>query len=116
LYRSCSVTSCSCQWENGCVPADYEPEAVPLQQGGERPPGVRDLLAGLADVRADARPDLDDGLHHLGLHALLEVRLRRADERLAVALQLAIAIDDLELLLDPDGQPLDAVHIHASTI
>jgi len=92
----------------------HQAEAVALQQRCERPPSVRDLVARLADVGADPSPDLDDGLHHLGLHALLEVRLRRADEQFAVALQLAIAVDDLELLLDPDGQPLD-VALHCST-
>ena len=93
----------------------HEPKTVALQQRREGAAGIRDLLAGLADVGADARPDLDHGLHHLGLDPLFEVRPGGADEGLAVALQLAVAVDDLEFLLDPDGQPLDVL-LHSSTI
>src|SRR4029077_12838025 len=89
-------------------PGGDEPEAVSLQERRERPTGVRDLLARFADVGADPRADLDDRLHHLRLHALFEVRPGGTDERLAVALQLAVSVDDLELLLDADREPLNS--------
>ena len=93
----------------------HEPQAIAPQEGRERAAGVRDLPAGLAHVGANARADLDHRLHHLGLHPLLEIRTRGAQERPAVALQLPVAIDDLELFLDADGEPLD-LPVHDSTI
>src|SRR5207247_3837876 len=84
------------------------------QERRDRSTQLQHLVPCLADVRADLRPDLDDRLHHLGLHALAEVRARRGEQGLDVALQLTFAIDDLELLLDADGQSWDVVGPHAA--
>src|SRR5687768_6441698 len=81
-----------------------EAQSLGTQEGRQRAAQLEDLLARLGDVGADLRADLDDRLHHLALHALAEARRRHGEERLDVALQLAVAIDDLELLLDPDGE------------
>ena len=94
-----------------------EAETVALQERRERAARGRDLLAGLRDVRADPRPDLDDGLQHLRPRALLEVRLGGGEQRLAVRFQVAVAVDDLELFLDPDGEAWHASDdCHESTI
>src|SRR2546423_4510583 len=85
-----------------------DPKPRSLNQRRERAAEGRDLGARLADVRADLGPRLDDGLHHLGLDLLTESGRGGREERFAVAFQLAVAVDDLELLLDPDGQARNA--------
>ena len=96
-------------------PRGHEPQTVASQEGRERAAGVRDLPASFAHIGADPRADLDHRLHHLGLDPLLEVGARRPEERPAVALQLPVGVDDLELFLDADGEPLD-LPVHDSTI
>jgi hypothetical protein len=83
------------------------------QERGEGPAELQHFVARLADVGADLRADLDHRLHHLGLDPLAEMRPRRHEERVDVALQLTVGIDDLELLLDPDGEARDVRDPHA---
>src|SRR5216683_1078510 len=75
-----------------------------LEQRRERAAQLRDLVVRLADVGADLRARLDDRLHHLGLDLLAESRCGGGEEGRAVALQLPLPVDDLELLLDPDRE------------
>ena len=84
-----------------------DPEADRLKERRERAPQGRDLRARFADIGADLRARLDDRLHHLRLDLLAQARTRGREERLTVALELPFGINDLELLLDPDGQARD---------
>src|SRR5881628_1183269 len=88
-------------------------QAGRAQQRRERAAQLQHLLPRFADVGADLRPHLDDRLHHLGLHAVAEVRPRRGEERVDVALQLPLAVDDLELLLDADRETRHFADPHA---
>ena len=78
----------------------------------ERSAQGRDLVPGFADIGADLRSGLDDGLHHLGLDLLPGPRPRRGEEGLGVAPELALGVDDLELLLDPDREPRHVRPLH----
>src|SRR5207302_7434039 len=61
--------------------------------------------AQLADVLADARTRLDDGLMQFVLHLLCDIRRSRGDELADVRTQLARrGINDLELFLDANGK------------
>src|SRR5439155_8016501 len=63
------------------------------------------------------RAGLDHRLHHLGLDLLAETRPRRREQRRAMAFQLPLAVDDLEFLLDADGEARDVGLPHlASTM
>src|SRR4026209_2261212 len=89
-------------------------QARRLQKCGERSAERGDLVACLADVRADLRAGLDDRLHHLPLDLIAVAPTRRREERLDVALELTLGIDDLELLLDADRQVRDVRDLHAA--
>src|SRR2546425_6976780 len=73
-----------------------------------------DLLSRLADVGADLRAGLDHRLHHLGLDLLAETWPRRGEQRRAVALELPLAVDDLEFLFDADREARDIGPSHAA--
>jgi hypothetical protein len=85
-------------------PRRGDAQARGLEQRRERAAQGRDLGAGFADVGADLRARLDDRLHHLGLDLLAEARRRSSEQRLAVAFQLPVAVDDLELFLNTDRE------------
>src|SRR5207253_4777628 len=81
-----------------------DPQADRCEERRERAAQSRYLGARFANVGADLCARLDDRLHHFRLDLLAEARARCGEERLAVALELTLGIDDLELLLDSDGQ------------
>src|SRR2546430_16580830 len=94
-----------------------DPQPDRLEQRRKRPAQRGDLLPRLADVRADLRSGLDHRLHHFGLDLLAEARPRRGKQCRAVALELPLAVDDLELLLDADGEARHiSLPLAASTI
>src|SRR5205814_2365564 len=86
-----------------------------LQQRRDRAAQGRDLVTGLAHVGADLRAGLDDRLHHLALELVAEAAAGSREERLDVALELTLPIDDLELLLDADRETRDVVLLHRPT-
>src|ERR1017187_8285629 len=62
-------------------------------------------VACVVDRQADVGPELDDGLMHLGLYALMEDHPAVLHDLLDARAQLAgLGIDDLELLLDAEGE------------
>src|SRR5439155_1087106 len=79
-------------------PRRGDAQAGRAQQRRERAAQLQHLLPRFADVGADLRPHLDDRLHHLGLHAVAEVRTRRGKERVDVALQLTFSCTTYELV------------------
>src|SRR5256885_16602434 len=81
-----------------------DPQPDRLEQRRKRAAQRGDLLPRFADVRADLRSRFDHRLHHLGLDLLAEAWPRRGKQCRAVALELPLAIDDLELLLDADRE------------
>ena len=89
-------------------------QADGAEQGGERAAQLEDLRTGFADVGADLRAGLDHRLQHLGLHPVAQAGTRRGEKRVDVALQLAAAVDDLELLLDADREPRYLTDPHAA--
>ncbi len=88
----------------GMRPGGGDPQARGPEERRERPAQPQHLLAGLADVGADLRAHLDDRLQHLRLHLVSEMRPRGGEERVDVAAQLPLGVDDLELLLDADRE------------
>jgi hypothetical protein len=89
-------------------------EARGLDQRRDRSAERDDLIACFADVRADLRAGLDDGLHHLALDLISVAASRRGEQRLDVALELSLRIDDLELFLDADREPRHVADLHAA--
>ena len=79
--------------------------AVLARQADDLPAQPRDFRAGLGDVAADRRADLDDRVVHLPLDLVLEPLLPLGEELLDVRFQLArLRVDDLELFLDAEGE------------
>ena len=79
--------------------------AVLAGEADDLGPHLADVLADLGDVLADARADLDDRLVHLGLDPLLQDELALVEDLLDVGAQLPrLGIEDLELLLDAEGE------------
>src|SRR5271166_5611155 len=61
----------------------------------------------LVHVRADFRPDLDDGLMHLALHLLAQARRGSFHQFADVRTQFARSrIDDLEFFFDTNREPV----------
>jgi hypothetical protein len=105
--------------------AGGEDLVLPVREGvragrGDREPDARrgrrqlvadaeDLLPQLAHVGADLRADFDDRLMQLALDLIAEHRRARRQQLRHVRPQLPrLRIDDLELLLDADGEPVHA--------
>jgi hypothetical protein len=81
-----------------------DPQALRLQQRGQRAAQAQHLLARLGDAAADPGPHLDHRLEHLGLDVLAEDRLGGGQEGVDVRLELAVRADDLEFLFDADRE------------
>ena len=80
-------------------------EAGLFRQAGQVAAEAGDGAARAGDVVADLGADLDDRLVQLGPDALLEEDLAALDDLLDVGFQLARdRVDDLELLLDAEGE------------
>ncbi len=76
-----------------------------MRERDDLTPQLRDVPPDLADVPADAGADLDDRLVHLGLDAFLQDQLALVEHLLDVRAQLPrLRIDDLEFLLDAEGE------------
>src|SRR5919198_225469 len=84
----------------------HQPEPLRLHQRGEAAAQAVHLGAGLVHARADAGADLHHRLQQLGLDVLAEPRPGGGQQLVDVRLQRAVAVDDLELLFDPDGELL----------
>ena len=84
-------------------------EADPLGRGRQLAPDCEQISSRSSlDVGADLRADLDDRLVHLALDLIAERRRARREELGHVRPQVsALGVDDLEFLLDADGE---AVH------
>ena len=86
--------------------AGAEQQAVVLGERHHRAPQVEDVGARLFHVAADAGPDLDDRLVHLGLDALVELPLALGND-LGVDVRAEIKrdrIDRLVFLFDADRE------------
>jgi hypothetical protein len=67
------------------------------------------------NVGAHVGRDLDHRLHHLGLQLIAQRLVQDGDQLVDVGPELPLLVDDLELFLDPDGQPVIA-HAAPSTM
>ena len=81
-----------------------------LEQLGQRAAHLAQLVARLADVRADGGADLDHRLHHLPLDLVAQPGGRPREQRVDVRVELTRRVDDLVLLLDADREQALATH------
>ena len=73
---------------------------------------LRDFLAGLGDVLADAGADFDHRLVHFGFDPLAEDYLALVEHDRDVAAEFpGYGVDDLVLFLDPDGELLEHLRL-----
>ena len=90
-----------------------DPQAGRLEERRQCPPQAKDLSPGFVHAGADPGGDLDHRLQHLRLQLLAQRRFARRQQGADVRLQLSRLVDDLELFLDPHGQPVAGRGRHA---
>src|SRR5687768_11107730 len=81
------------------------PEAAFARKLADLEAQPRDLAAGVGDIAADGRADLDDCVVHLPFDLILEALLTLGEHLLNVRFELArVRLDDLKLFFDAEGE------------